>query len=162
MGVSGQWYSISITYTLSTWWYSHYDHLTIRQPWTDAWMLMFYFCYTVYLKNFHDSSEICPMGFINSIEICEISHQTFGPSHRKCPICPMIFMNTGSRSQYNPTSPSSVSATVLRLSIISQISFAIFIAMHTMDSAWTLMLYSAPWYISPIPSPPPISSLFSS
>ena len=27
-----------------------------------------------------------------SIQICEISHQTFGPSHRKCP---MIFVNTG-------------------------------------------------------------------
>ena len=49
---------------------------------------------TVYLKNFHDSSDICPMGFIYSIEICEISHQTFGPSHRKCPMCPMILMNT--------------------------------------------------------------------
>ena len=52
-------------------------------------------CDTVYLKNFHDSSDICPMGFIYSIQICEISHQTFGPSHRKCPTCPMIFMNTG-------------------------------------------------------------------
>ena len=50
---------------------------------------------SVYLKNFHDSSDICPMGFIYSIQICEISHQTFGPSHRKCPTCPMIFMNTG-------------------------------------------------------------------
>ena len=29
-----------------------------------------------------------------SIQICEISHQTFGPSHRKCPTCLMIFMNT--------------------------------------------------------------------
>ena len=48
----------------------------------------------VYLKNFHDSSDICPMGFIYAIQICEISHQTFGPSHRKCPMCPMIFMNT--------------------------------------------------------------------
>ena len=25
------------------------------------------------------------------------SHQTFGPSHRKCPTCPMIFVNTGFR-----------------------------------------------------------------
>ena len=49
---------------------------------------------TVYLKKFHDSSDICPMGFIYSIQICEISHQTFGPSHRKCRMCPMIFMNT--------------------------------------------------------------------
>ena len=49
--------------------------------------------------NFHDSSDICPMGFIYSIQICEISHQTFGPSHRKCPMCPMIFMNTGDRHQ---------------------------------------------------------------
>ena len=39
------------------------------------------FCHqsSVYLKNFHDSSDICPMGFIYSIQICEISHQTFGP-----------------------------------------------------------------------------------
>ena len=58
-------------------------------------------CYTimppltaVYLKNFHDSWDICPMGFVYSIQICEISHQTFGPSHRKCPMCLMIFMNT--------------------------------------------------------------------
>ena len=27
-----------------------------------------------------------------------------------------------------------------------------------MDSAWTLMFYSAPWYISPIAFPPSISS----
>ena len=33
----------------------------------------------VYPKNFHDSSEICPMGIIYSIQICEITHQTFGP-----------------------------------------------------------------------------------
>ena len=45
-------------------------------------------------KNFHGSSDICLMGFICSIQICEISHQTFGPSHRKCPTCPMIFVNT--------------------------------------------------------------------
>ena len=48
----------------------------------------------VYLKNFHDSSDFCPMGFWYSIQICEISHQTFGPRHRNCPMCPMIFMNT--------------------------------------------------------------------
>ena len=35
------------------------------------------------------------MGFIHPIQIFQISHQTFGPSHRKCPTCPMIFMNTG-------------------------------------------------------------------
>ena len=34
------------------------------------------------------------MGFIYSIQICEISHQTFGPSHRKCPTCPMFFAYT--------------------------------------------------------------------
>ena len=45
-------------------------------------------------KNFHGSSDICPMGFIYSIQICEISHQTFGPGHRKCPMCQMIFVNT--------------------------------------------------------------------
>ena len=49
---------------------------------------------TVLPKNFHGSSDICPMGFIYSIQNCEISHQTFGPSHRKCPTCPMIFVNT--------------------------------------------------------------------
>ena len=48
----------------------------------------------VHPKNFHDSSDICPMGFIYSIQICEIFHRTFGPSHQKCPMCPMIFMNT--------------------------------------------------------------------
>ena len=50
---------------------------------------------SVFMKNFYGSSDICPMGFIYSIQICEISHQTFGPSHRKCPTCPMIFVNTG-------------------------------------------------------------------
>ena len=34
------------------------------------------------------------MGFIYSIQICEISHQTFGPSHRKCPTCPTFFAYT--------------------------------------------------------------------
>ena len=34
-------------------------------------------------------------GLIYSIQICEISHQTFGPSNRKWPTCPMIFVNTG-------------------------------------------------------------------
>ena len=37
---------------------------------------------------------ICLMGFIYSIQICEISHQSFGPSCRKCLTCLMIFMNT--------------------------------------------------------------------
>ena len=27
------------------------------------------------------------MGFINSIQICEICHRTFGPSHPKCSMC---------------------------------------------------------------------------
>ena len=48
----------------------------------------------VYLKNFHDSSDICSMGFIYSIQICEISRETFGPSYWKYPMCPMIFMST--------------------------------------------------------------------
>ena len=52
--------------------------------------------WSVFMKNFHGSSDICPMDFIYSIQICEISHQTFGPSHRKCPTCPMIFVNTAS------------------------------------------------------------------
>ena len=30
---------------------------------------------------------------IYSIQIYVISHQTFWPSHRKCPMCPMILMN---------------------------------------------------------------------
>ena len=34
------------------------------------------------------------MGFIYSIPICAIFQQTFGPSHQKCPTCPMIFVNT--------------------------------------------------------------------
>ena len=34
------------------------------------------------------------MGCIYSIQICEIFHQTFGPGLRKCPMCPMIFMDT--------------------------------------------------------------------
>ena len=47
---------------------------------------------TVYPKNFHDSLDICPMGLIYSIQICEIPRQTFGL--RKCPMWPMIFINT--------------------------------------------------------------------
>ena len=57
------------------------------------------FALTVYPKNFHDSSDICPMGFMYSIQIREISHRTFGPSHRKCPTCPMIFVNTALTNQ---------------------------------------------------------------
>ena len=34
-------------------------------------------------ENIHGSSDICLMGLIYSIEICEIFHQTFGPSHLK-------------------------------------------------------------------------------
>ena len=60
-----------------------------------TWIFIYVFpMHTVYLKNFHDLSDICPMGFQYSIQICEIYHQTFGPSHRKCPMCPMIFTNT--------------------------------------------------------------------
>ena len=44
----------------------------------------------------------CPMGFIYSIQICEISHQTFGSSHQKCLMCPMIFMNTAGRDFTTP------------------------------------------------------------
>ena len=33
-------------------------------------------------------------GLYNSIQNCEITHQTFGPIQRKCPTCPMIFVNT--------------------------------------------------------------------
>ena len=51
---------------------------------------------SVYPKNFHDSSNICLMGFMYSIQTREISHRTFRPSHRKCPTCPMIFVNTAS------------------------------------------------------------------
>ena len=42
-------------------------------------------------KNFYGSSDICAMGFIYPIQIFEISHQTFGPSHRKCPTCLFFF-----------------------------------------------------------------------
>ena len=56
---------------------------------TESWELE-----SVLPKNFHGSSDICPMGLIYSIQNCEISHQTFGPSHQKCPTCPMIFVNT--------------------------------------------------------------------
>ena len=34
------------------------------------------------------------MGFIYSIQICEISHQAFGPRHRKCLMCPMTLMSS--------------------------------------------------------------------
>ena len=44
------------------------------------------------------------MGFMYSIQICEISHQTFGPSHRKCPTCPMIFVNTADGTKPLPES----------------------------------------------------------
>ena len=66
-------------------------HWTNQTPW-KLWK--YHNTYAVYPKNFHDSSDICPMGFMYSIQIREISHQTFGPSHRKCPTCPMIFVNT--------------------------------------------------------------------
>ena len=50
---------------------------------------------SVYPKNFHNWWDIWRMSFIYSIQICEISHQTFGLSHRNtCPMCPMICMNT--------------------------------------------------------------------
>ena len=49
------------------------------------------------LPNFHGSSVISMMGFIYSIQNYEISLQTFVPSHRKCPTCPMIFVNTENR-----------------------------------------------------------------
>ena len=32
--------------------------------------------------------------YVYSIQICESSHRTFGPSHWKCAMRPMIFMNT--------------------------------------------------------------------
>ena len=54
-------------------------------------------------ENFHGSSDICPMGFIYSIQLCEISHQTFWPSHRKCPTCPKIFVNTAPRKKWKKT-----------------------------------------------------------
>ena len=79
----------------------------------------------VYPKNFHDSSDICPMGFIYSIQICEISHRTFGPSHRKCPMCPMIFMNTGMGSDImvigycSKTKPTACSGTCLNEILIN-------------------------------------------
>ena len=60
----------------------------------DILQITFSNAFSVLPKNFHGSSDICPMGFIYSIQNCEISHQTFGPSHRKCPTCPMIFVNT--------------------------------------------------------------------
>ena len=65
----------------------------------SLWRPQYHTISPVFMKNFHGSSDICPMGFIYSIKICEISHQTFGPSHRKCPTCPMIFVNTVSRLQ---------------------------------------------------------------
>ena len=57
----------------------------------------------VYPKNFHDSSDICPMGSMYSIQIREISHRKFGPSHRKCPTSPMIFVNTGHHNKVTPS-----------------------------------------------------------
>ena len=58
---------------------------------------LLFFKSSVLPKNLHGSSGISPMGFIYSIQICEISHQTFGPGHRKYLMCPMIFVNTESR-----------------------------------------------------------------
>ena len=45
-------------------------------------------------ENFHGSSDIWPMGFIYSIQICEISLQTFEPCHGKCLTFLMIIVNT--------------------------------------------------------------------
>ena len=59
----------------------------------------------MYLKNPHDSSDICHCFsdglYICSIQIYEISHQTCGPSNRKCPMCPMIFMNTADEEEHH-------------------------------------------------------------
>ena len=45
-------------------------------------------------KKFYGSSDIFTMCFMYSIQNFEISHQTFGPRHRKSPTCLMIFVNT--------------------------------------------------------------------
>ena len=52
------------------------------------------FSKAMYPKNFHDSTDICLMGLVYTMQICEISDQTFGPSHRKCPMWLMNFMIT--------------------------------------------------------------------
>ena len=74
----------------------------------------------VFMKNFHGSSDICPMGFIYSIQICEISHQTFGPSHRKCPTCPMIFVNTATQVNVSQSCFNSLNI-LLKLNYIVQV-----------------------------------------
>ena len=67
---------------------------------------------TVQPKNFHGSSAICPMDFIYSIQICEISHQKIGPSHRKCSREREreikfigLFGDRGHRGPYSPYKP---------------------------------------------------------
>ena len=75
---------------------SHYlNQCQVVDNWTHR--NKFHWNFQCSRKNFHGSSDICLMGFIYSIQICVISHQTFGPSHRKGL---MIFTNTEFESWY--------------------------------------------------------------
>ena len=52
--------------------HEHHDEFVRPGCWADT--LGSLLLTHLYPKNFHDSSDICPMGFIYSIQICEISH----------------------------------------------------------------------------------------
>ena len=87
------------------------------RPWpgrSQNWMLMYFIINLSGSQQFSGSSiqnqvelsewatgRFMHWGCIYSIQICEIFHQTFGPGHGKCPMCPMIFMKTGSIAWLN-------------------------------------------------------------
>ena len=50
----------------------------------------------------HMSDQTYVRWALYSIPNCDISHQTFGPSHQKCLTCPMIFVNTAGHGQHHP------------------------------------------------------------
>ena len=72
------WHGNSFPITGSVWGESISDRGFTSQMASDTELWCF-LCNV--LKNFHDSSDICPMGFAYSMQICEISHiSQFGPS----------------------------------------------------------------------------------
>ena len=77
---------LKISYSPRHQWVKSYDSDVISTSTvTCTGKLMFQT--SVQPKNFHGSSHICWTDLICSIKICEISHQTFGPSHWEYPMC---------------------------------------------------------------------------
>ena len=78
--LSYHWFISVQSHCLNKWWLNNYDLLIIIPQ-----------------KQCSQKTFIVHQTFVwwaaYSIQICEISHQTFGPSHRKCLMCPTIFVN---------------------------------------------------------------------